>query len=464
MLVRMRKAAIPSFALLFIFAALVEGVSIRIVTDGDSSGTAPAVDSVTVGIDRGGKGEAVFKSDGAQWLSLTGEPRVPWRVLEVLLPPDAELSSVGGSLRTAYEPLPGTWVVPPMPPMATRLDGEELVIWPSDRRISDGRDADVYERDAFWPEDRFRLLGTGELREWRLAEVSVPLARYNPVRSALEILREAEVSVSFDRIAGTGSGNDADPPYESGRSRVRETAINFDQVSGSYETAGRQRKSLAVAEGEGYAIITTSSVVNGSSRLDDFVAYKESIGFNVQVVTEAQFGGGQGDTAADNIRTWLRSHYLADNIEYVLLIGNPDPVDGHVPMKITLDDQATDFYYADLSGDWDRDGDGIYGEYLEDGGAGGLDRYWEVLVGRIPYYGDIGDTDAILQESIHYDLADPSWRKSALLPMVPFDANTPGYHLGEQIRSNLLLPRGWSSHRLYERLQPQSPSRDVPLQ
>jgi hypothetical protein len=70
----------------------------------------------------------------------------------------------------------------------------------------------------------------------------------------------------------------------------------------------------------GYTIITTSAIQSTSSQLNNFIAHKQSLGFDVQVITEADFGGGSGDTAAENIRAWLQDHYLADNIEYVLLI------------------------------------------------------------------------------------------------------------------------------------------------
>jgi hypothetical protein len=76
-------------------------------------------------------------------------------------------------------------------------------------------------------------------------------------------------------------------------------------------------------------------------------------------------------------------------IKYVLLIGNPDPdhpvnsgdTIGDIPMKTCLDvwdleipfytifflffmksENPTDYYYADLDGNWDYDGDGIYVE------------------------------------------------------------------------------------------------------
>ena len=100
------------------------------------------------------------------------------------------------------------------------------------------------------------------------------------------------------------------------------------------------------------------------------------------------------------------------------------------------------------------DGDGNYGERYGDFGDGGVDRYWEVLVGRIPYYGSISDLDNILQKTINYENRvcgdSPEWQKKVLLPMVRLDDTTLCYYLGEKIKDNILVPQSHPYHRVYE--------------
>ena len=239
---------------------------------------------------------------------------------------------------------------------------------------------------------------------------------------------------------------------------------------------------LKASEPPGYTIITTSEITtsdvnHGSSKLGEFVAHKESLGFTVQVITEEDFGGGRGyvggedprEEAAEHIREWLKAHYISDNIEYVLLIGNPDPVIGAVPMKMLWPrnnwgeepwtDAPSDSYYADLTGNWDLDEDGFYGEWPDanglngDFGPGGVDCFWEVLVGRIPCYGDINDLDNILQKTIAYEEQTQigesiDWRKNVLLAM---DSSLPNsYRLGEALKNEILGPPDWSCHRIYD--------------
>jgi hypothetical protein len=207
--------------------------------------------------------------------------------------------------------------------------------------------------------------------------------------------------------------------------------------------------------------------------LANFISSKENRGFTVYLVTEESWGGGTGDTAAENIRNWLINNYLSLSLQYVLLIGNPHPGIGDVPMKMLwprknvwdwpeCDRSPSDTYYADLTGNWDLDGDGYYGEWVHqsgpewgtgDFGDGGVDLNFELTVGRIPFYGNFSKLNKILVKIIAYENELPDeidWRKNALLAMKPTDQHTPNYDLGEEILANILAPSAWWYHRVYE--------------
>ncbi|MHC4640376.1 MAG: C25 family cysteine peptidase [Planctomycetota bacterium] len=453
------RAKVLLLACILMFSTMAQGASITLSTGAEST---VVLDTDSVGVETGESGVAVFSCDDVRWLSNTGEPRIPWKVITVLLPPDADLSSVTCRIEwPALESIAGSWQVEPMPPIATRDEnGQEIVIWPEDKRIVDGRDADIYERDAFWPQEQVRLSEVGKLRKWRLAEVAIPLVRYNPVSGQLLQLDQAEVVVDFQRKARS---LDTGRPDLLGRSRVGGKAINFAQAVGDYDIASISGENTLGSGGEGtaspnpsatgYVIITTSAIQSASSKMSAFVTHKQLRGFNVQVLTESTWGGGTGDTAANNIRAWLAGNYDSNDILYVLLIGNPHPGTGDVPMKMCISDHPTDYFYAELTADWDKDGDGIYGEKGDNATAGDeVEKYFEVYTGRISYYGNIADTDSILQKIIDYESAtDVDWRRNVLLPMVPLDERTQAYQLGEQIKHNFLEPEAIPSDRIYDR-------------
>jgi hypothetical protein len=132
-----------------------------------------------------------------------------------------------------------------------------------------------------------------------------------------------------------------------------------------------------------YVIITTNDILANSDRLEGFIRLKERFGYSVLVVTETEFNGLTGpppNGRAEKIRQWLINNYVSLGIDYVLLIGNPDPDNpinasdsvGDIPMKMcwprihehSYRDYPTDHFYADLTGNWNLDGDAFYGESL----------------------------------------------------------------------------------------------------
>ena len=67
--------------------------------------------------------------------------------------------------------------------------------------------------------------------------------------------------------------------------------------------------------------------------------------------------------------------------------------------------------------------------------------------------GVITDLDHILSKIMAYETrqqSDISWRANVLLPMKPSDGSTPGYQLGEEIKNDILVPNGWTYHRVYD--------------
>ena len=223
----------------------------------------------------------------------------------------------------------------------------------------------------------------------------------------------------------------------------------------------------AYAEGPGYAILTTSNIVSQSTALSNFVAVKEAKGFTVSVVDNASvvsggWGGGSGETAATNLHAWLLANYTNAQeqiLDYVLFIGNPT---NDVPMKIcyprsTNETCYTDFFYADLTSDWDANSNGFYGEYTEYTN-GAIDRTYEVAVGRIPYYGDIDALDYILGKIGSYESSSHTnmhWRDKAMLAMRNQDTFTWGNEFGVyKVRNPILIPKEWDYAQLYYNTTP----------
>lgn len=401
-----------------------------------------------------GQGRATFDGDALQIHGRAGQPAMPRYNCTVLLPDGTFDNTVRVSLRNAdYQPIDGVWQVSPLGPLATSPNPDDNATPP---------DPDIYTRNAHWPQARASILSVGQVRTHKVARIALPAAQYNPVTGQVLLLSHADIDITTVRSAYVVSRQ----PDAAARRWLKQSALNYTVVddpaisgytSDSATSAGLELAPSDTSSNTTYLIVTTSAIESASTVLPAFIAHKQSRGFNVQVATETDFGGGTGDTAAENIRTYLQAHYLTDNIEYVLLIGPQNTSTGTVPMKMIYADDSesapSDAYYSDLTGDWDLDGDGLYGEFDDDFGIGGVDRNWDVLVGRIPYYDQIAHLDAILQKSIDYDTQigpDTDWRTAAILPMRRSDSTTPGHTLGEQIKDLVLTPAQWGYHRVYD--------------
>ncbi|MBN2375973.1 MAG: hypothetical protein JXD22_06215 [Sedimentisphaerales bacterium] len=367
-----------------------------------------------------------------------GAPMLPYRMTRVLLPANADLDTVQADLSGAeWEDFSGEYELGSVPPAAT-WDGEKPVFdWGNgdSSRIVAGRNIDIYGKDAYFPEQVVEIVSIGQYRQWKLVEIKVWQAVYNPVQKKILVLNGGGIKVS------TLLQSDAARPMVSGRengisSEMRSSLLNPEDEEIFYPE-GQEAPQEAPQSAADYVIITTSTIQSTSTALSSFVACRGTCGNIVKVVTEGAsaddthyVSGSTADQRANNIRAWLQSHRVSDGIEYVLLIGGPDPSSfsstTSVPMKMcwprrgsgSYEDAPSDMFFAELSGNWDLDSDGYYGEYNGDYGSGGADKYCELKVGRIPFYGSYTDLDSILQKTINYcgEIGSRAWREKVLIP------------------------------------------------
>jgi hypothetical protein len=289
--------------------------------------------------------------------------------------------------------------------------------------------------------------------------------QYNPVTKKLTLNDNVTIEISYSSIempAVMEASLLADTVFDN---LAPAKFINYDEVSNRYGPA--QKAPPAAGAAPGYVIITTNAIVAGSGKLSSFIAHKQSLGYSVQVVTENDFNGLTGQAPnhrAEKIRQWLKSNYISNDIKYALLIGNPTPYEngeGDIPMKMCwprrgasdgYQESPTDYFYADLTGNWDRNANQYYGEWADYTASGGVDLAADVYVGRIPVYGtNYAALDSILQKTMNYETSSSAgWRKSALLPMSWSDSSTDGAYLSEQMRNDYLSSKGYSCWRMYQ--------------
>lgn len=301
-----------------------------------------------------------------------GDPQLPQRIIQFAVAPDTDLTNLQLTITDQDDTtLPESYDIIPQTPSVCPDGG---VDWGQGKTIAAGRNLNVYGADSYFPQEAIQLLPavTKKVRDPEASSAGKTVYKlvkyirvayrpflYNPVQQRLKLIKRAKIWLST-----TGS-----------------TPIPI--VTKLWHTILKAGFPSSVAEASGngqYVIITTNNIVNNSTRLADFVRLKQLNGHPVRVVTENDFGtinAPAPNGTAEKIRQWIKNNYQSLNIDYVLLIGNPDPDDplsatdtvGDIPMKmcypryyeIDYQQSPTDYYYADLTGNWNADGDDVYG-------------------------------------------------------------------------------------------------------
>lgn len=137
--------------------------------------------------------------------------------------------------------------------------------------------------------------------------------------------------------------------------------------------------------GNEYVIVTTGNLAPSFEELSNF---KNATGISTAIAAlDSIYAHYSGIDKPEQIRNYLKDFYQAGG-RYVLLGGD----DLTVPVRYVYYYNTnsapnnpyhlmpSDLYYADLNGDWDVDGDGIWGEPAHDS----PDLSPELIVGRLP--------------------------------------------------------------------------------
>jgi len=383
--------------------------------------------------------------------AVPGRPILPRKIYYLALPPDVNWDSIELSVTaTGTEKQPGFFSIKTCPPDTA---------WNGFQWLTSSPGADELQPGA-----AVRLIGVSQLRKWKFVKLEFSPFQYSPGTGELVLIKKADVLLFFSR---TGERPGAADLQDGVMDDVaKDLFLNYGQARDWYTPQNPNTDSSQLLP-TNYVIITTEAIRTNSTKLNSFIAHKQDMGYTVEVVTETTWGAVTGQSPnnkAEKIREWLKTNYVSLGIKYVLLIGNPSPYEsgeGDVPQKMCWprrgagsDEQApTDYFFADLTGNWDLDADGYYGEWTGDIGTGGVDFAPEVYVGRIPVYAAAYSTlDAILQKIITYERTSGSvaWRKSILLPMGFQQAGYDGAALAEQMRDDYLAGAGYSSWRQYQ--------------
>ncbi|MCK4510451.1 hypothetical protein KAW64_01865, partial [bacterium] len=321
-------------------------------------------------------------------LSDVGEPDLPVRILRFVIPADTRVEDVVFSCGGVVE-LPGTHrVAPAQPGVPTGVTPEWVE--PASR---------VYSSDELFPAARVEYLGDGYLGGHRIASVAIHPLQYAPLSGRLFLATDISVELvvvqGADRSEPRGRlSTRSDETY---RRLVRSIVVNPEDVLSArpantatdWDAEGFLPSYNPSLEGSGveYVVITSEAF---ESKFQDFADWKTRLGVPAAVRTlswiDQSYPGGVD--LPERIRLFIKDAYSSWGTTYVLLGGDT----GIVPERFVKSLYQgggmipADIYFSSLEGDWNDDGDELFGE-----GWGGvtvpgdsIDLYPDVFVGRAP--------------------------------------------------------------------------------
>jgi len=398
-------------------------------------------------------GRQIIKMDGYGYMLAPGKPMLPARSFMIALPPGAEVVSITSENNSSVE-IDGNYKIAPAPPNSILYVSDSLTArfhkeWQRNYDIT-------YSTDEAYPEKSAKYVGQGCLRKYSYARVAYYPFRFKPESGKLTFNSSVKVTIEYEIAINDVQDMERLLADTKADARASEIFVNYNDAENWYQPTGDNKsRDTIIAD---YLIITADHLTNAVQPLAN---WKNDIGYNVKTIPtvwiEYNYSGAD---LQEKIRNFLIDKYIEWQIEYVLLVGDIDLI----PMRKCYADPfdhdpgswfavPTDFYYADLTGDWDSDGDGYPGEFGQDD----VDFVAEVYVGRIPWSADSIVAD-ICEKLIAYESDTGDWKDNALL-LAAFSnfenqdfsgyPETDGATTTEEIITDILP--GWDIYTMYEK-------------
>ncbi len=308
-------------------------------------------------------------------------------------------------------------------------------------------DPAIYASTAPYPAVTLQLLASGTMCGYRLANVRLNPVRYTPSTGRLQLATRLSYRLTYAvRDEATVATR---KQREAFGSMVRALVVNPQDVGRFAPRVGRNALSTLPPGNYEYVAITRTPLDTVFQRLVDWKTLKGTPGTVVLIPwIEANYTGY--DTQ-EQIRNFIIDAYQTWGTMYVLLAGQGDYSNSGQNIFPTRmgncgsgGDEPCDLYYAGLDGNWDANGNHIYGQL-----ADSTDMYSDVYVGRAPVY-NVAMAQNFVYKVITYEQNPPAgYLKRMLLPTAILWSSYDERPMVESIARQ--TPPDWQDGRLYER-------------
>ena len=352
---------------------------------------------------------------------IPGEPVVPFRTARILIPFGEEVQEIK-VLPGEKKNLGKILIEPGQDPLPISFSGNHTYT-PLNETTYGSMDP--------YPRDVYSVIGVQEKKGYKILFINLYPIMYIPKTKDTYYFGTFDLEVktapieTLDRGLYRGSAED--------RAYIERMVDNPREAS-TYSRDIVPTGASSLLDGiYDYVIITSRALKNAPVpyNFTDLVRWKSSKGVASTIVTvEEIYATYPGVDEQEKIRNFIRDAYINNGISYVLLGGDADggrssgegwnnvvPARGFWAWdyEATPPNIPSDLYYACLDGNYDYNGNGIYGEPGDGPGGGEVDLLAEVYVGRAPVdsYAELSN---FVRKTIAYESgANDGYHKEVLM-------------------------------------------------
>ncbi|UCG42283.1 MAG: T9SS type A sorting domain-containing protein [candidate division WOR-3 bacterium] len=335
-----------------------------------------------------------------------GAPDLPVVTYHAVIPPTAEVTGFE-IVELEEEVIPGSYsILPVQHPVPWSVDYEKQPFVRPDPAY--------YEVDAVYPASAARLGTVGNKGGYRLVNFGIHPVRYNPVEERLYLVKRIQVRLDYasgkrHAVRRTELQNMI---HGSWVSRLVLNPADVGRFSPPVRQTGRSSSFLPEGEYE-HVIITTSPWTDSLQPLKE---WRTRQGWRSTIMLLSDITSDYpGRDTPEKVRNFIKDADTTWGTIYVFIARDDYPSNSDVRVTVPYSSYNTkcDMYYTDLDGDWDADGDNVFGEVTDS-----VDGYADVYVGMITIT-DGSELSNYMRKIFAYEFnpdTSDTWATKQLLP------------------------------------------------
>ncbi len=352
----------------------------------------------------------IVKIKGGNFKRIPGEPLIPYKTIFLSVPEGFHPESIK-IINTTSTTLPGTFSLFPSQKPVPLMSGQK-----GDTPDFIEMEESVNRSSRSYPETIAESTNPGYLAGHCIYGIKVFPISYTPSTGKVIFNHSIQIQITYT-LNGKRPIQFNRRNFKSERqfqSMIKALVINPEEVEfnskGLIKDFSNSKSDVpenitpSLSPGDvDYVIITDPTYETDFQPLAD---WKTKKGVPTQIITtDWLYANYTGVDNPEKIRNFIIDAYSNWGTQWILLGGDTDIIPERPAYAMTSgagyyideDDIPCDLYFSDLDGDWNADGDSIYGE-LDDN----IDLYPDVYVGRAPV-DSVSEVQAFVNKVLNYE-------------------------------------------------------------